>query len=75
MRNWKPLSALVWTAALAGVIVALPHYVRAQVSKGQQILLDRGLQIQSLATSDNYFHLDTYSNANFTSIDLSLIHI
>ena len=69
MRNWKPRSALVWTAALAGVIVALPHYVRAQVSKGQQILLDRGLQIQSLATSDNYFHLDTYSNASFTSID------
>jgi hypothetical protein len=41
---------------------------RAQLNKGPMILLNRGLQIQGLVTPDNYFHLDTYSNANYTSI-------
>lgn len=40
----------------------------AQVSKGHQILLNRGLQLQGLSQDDCYLHLDTYSNANYTSI-------
>src|SRR6187401_3073980 len=39
----------------------------AQISKGHQILIDRGLQLQGIVTFDP-FHLNTYSNANYTSI-------
>ena len=41
----------------------------AQLSKGNQILLNRGLQIQGMVQPDNYFHLDTYSNANYTAVN------
>jgi len=41
---------------------------KAQVSKGHQILINRGLQLQGLSQDDCYLHLDTYSNANYTSI-------
>ena len=44
------------------------HSATAQISKGQQILITRGLQIQGLSQDDCYLHLDTYSNANYTSI-------
>ncbi|MDQ6631346.1 MAG: hypothetical protein M3Y82_06265 [Verrucomicrobiota bacterium] len=40
----------------------------AQISKGNFILLNRGLQIQGLVTPDNWFHPDTYSNANYTAV-------
>src|ERR1044071_5064791 len=42
---------------------------QAQISKGHQILIDRGLQLQGLSQDDVYLHLDTYSNANYTSIN------
>jgi hypothetical protein len=41
----------------------------AQVSKGNQILINRGLQVQGMVTKDDVFHLTTYSNANYTSIN------
>ncbi|MGI8965849.1 MAG: hypothetical protein ACR2H1_07135, partial [Limisphaerales bacterium] len=41
----------------------------AQISKGNLILLNRGLQIQGLVTPDNWFHSDTYSNANYTAVN------
>jgi hypothetical protein len=40
-----------------------------QISKGNWILLNRGLQLQGMCTKDDYFHLTTYSNANYTSIN------
>jgi len=42
---------------------------RAQISKGQQILLNRGVQLQGMVVTGDDFHLDTYSNAFFTSIN------
>src|SRR5438477_3954323 len=45
--------------------------VRGQVSKGHQILINRGLQLQGLVTPDNWFHPDTYSNANYTAVGFS----
>jgi hypothetical protein len=69
LSTWKPRALLVSTVSLSAIIIGFPHLVCAQVSKGQQILLNRGLQIQGLSTPDNYFHLDTYSNANYTSTD------
>src|SRR2546430_9314529 len=68
LQNWKRRLALIWTVAFATVMLVVPLSVYAQVSKGQQILLNRGLQIQGLSTPDNYLHLDTYSNANYTSL-------
>jgi len=41
----------------------------AQVSKANQILINRGLQVQGMVTSGDGFHLNTYSNANYTSIN------
>ena len=43
--------------------------INAQVSKGHQILLNRGLQLQGLSQDDCYLHLDTFTNANYTSIN------
>jgi hypothetical protein len=43
----------------------------AQISKGHQILIDRGFQILGLTQPDNYFHSDTYSNAGYTTISFS----
>ena len=40
-----------------------------QISKGQRILIERGLQVQGMVTRDDVFHLSTYSNANYTSIN------
>jgi hypothetical protein len=40
----------------------------AQVSKGHQLLIDRGLQLQGLAQDDCLVTLSTYTNANYTSI-------
>lgn len=40
----------------------------AQIPKGHQILIDRGLQLQSMAVPYDNFHLSTYSNANYTAI-------
>lgn len=41
----------------------------AQIGKGNWILLQRGLQLQGMVTKDDVFHLSTYSNANYTSIN------
>jgi len=43
--------------------------MRAQIGKGHRILIERGLQIQGMVTRDDVFHLSTYSNANYTSIN------
>ena len=40
----------------------------AQLSKGFQLLLNRGLQLQPLSQDDCYLHLDTVSNAHYTAI-------
>src|SRR5438132_5455917 len=41
----------------------------SQISKGNQILINRGLQLQGLAQDDCLLTLSTYSNANYTSIN------
>ncbi|HEY5913494.1 MAG TPA: hypothetical protein VJA21_23145 [Verrucomicrobiae bacterium] len=52
-------------AILLGSVQAIP----AELSKAQQILLNQGLQIQGMVTRDDVFHLNTFSNAGFTSIN------
>ena len=46
----------------------LPNGTRAAVSKGHLILIDRGLQVQGMVTRDDVFHLNTCSNANYSSV-------
>jgi len=50
------------------VLLLLPVFSQAQLSKGSQIILNRGLQLQGLSQDDCYLHLDTFSNANYTAI-------
>src|SRR5690349_2098746 len=42
---------------------------QAQVSKGHQILINRGLQVQGMVTAGDAFSLTTYQNARYTSIN------
>src|ERR1043166_4726806 len=43
--------------------------VSAQISKGFQILTNRGFQVQGMVRNTDPFHLTTYSNANYASIN------
>jgi hypothetical protein len=47
----------------------MPGLAWGQISKGHRILIERGLQIQGMVTRDDVFHLSTYSNANYSSIN------
>jgi hypothetical protein len=58
-------------AVLALMAVAFAKPARGQLSKGYQILLNRGLQLQGLVQWDDYFHLNTYTNGSYTSINWS----
>lgn len=63
-------SRLLATAfTIVAAFLATLQSTHAQISKGYQILLNRGLQLQGMVEWANYFHLDTYSNANYTSIN------
>src|SRR4051794_19188057 len=43
--------------------------VPAQVSKGQQILINQGLQVQGMVNVGDPFHLTTYQNLNYSAIN------
>src|SRR2546430_171246 len=67
---------MVWEMSrrycLAFVLLALlfqPESGHAQLSKGHQILLNRGLQIQGLVSTYDTFHLTTFSNANYSTVN------
>ena len=60
------LTLALFTAAAVGGNSPPGH---AQLSKGNQILVNRGLQVQGMVTRDDVFHLTTYQNANHTSIN------
>lgn len=40
----------------------------AQLSKGNEILIDRGLQVVGLVQPDDVFNLETYSDAHYSSV-------
>lgn len=42
--------------------------VSAQISKGYQLLIDHGFQLQGNVSSTDPFHLTTFSNANYTTM-------
>ncbi len=55
-------------SCLAAIIIFGTPLAFAEVSKGHRILMERGLQVQGMVTKDDVFHLNTYSNANYTAI-------
>jgi hypothetical protein len=46
-----------------------PQAGHSQLSKGNQLLVNRGLQIQGIVSTYDSFHLSTFSNANYTSVN------
>src|SRR5687768_11514305 len=54
--------------AVLVMVSATTHEGGAAVSKGHLILIRRGLQVQGMVTRDDVFHLNTYTNAHYTSI-------
>lgn len=62
-RRQIALLAVSLSAAVASVCPA------QSLPKANRILLERGLQIQGMATKDDVFHLDTYKAANYTAIN------
>jgi hypothetical protein len=65
----KRRPALAVAVAVMMLALSVPQTGYAQLGKANQILLNRGLQLQGMCEWDDYFHLDTYSNANYTSIN------
>jgi hypothetical protein len=61
----------VVVAALSCCLALFPVVVSraATLSKGNQLLIQNGLQIQGMATKDDVFHLQTYEDANYTAIN------
>src|SRR5438128_277894 len=71
IRSGDCFSPRFWFLAVLGLLLFLgpADPASAQLSKANLILLNRGLQVQGMVTRDDNFHLDTYSNANYTSIN------
>src|SRR6266850_5426212 len=65
---WAMTFNAVRVFAIAGFVLGVVQSGHSQVSKGNQILINRGLQLQCLSQDDCYLHLDTVTNANYTSI-------
>jgi Immunoglobulin domain len=64
-------SATMSSRCIAAPLLALLCFTLnapAQLSKGHQLLISHGLQVQGLAQDDCYVHLDTYTNLNYSSI-------
>jgi hypothetical protein len=51
------------------VCSAFASTASAQLSKGQQILINQGLQVQGMVSNGDPFHLGTYQTANYSSIN------
>jgi hypothetical protein len=69
MLRQRRAGARLLAIGLAGMMMGQVQFAQAQLGKGYQVLLNRGLQLQGLVQWDDYFHLDTYSNANYTSVN------
>src|SRR5437660_1364001 len=50
------------------VVLIIVASARGEISKGNRILIEHGLQIQGLVSESDAFHLETYKAANYTSI-------
>src|ERR1043166_2974215 len=55
--------------ALCFLEIVRPGACDGQLTKAHQILLYRGLQIQGIVSTYDTFHLGTFSNANYTTVN------
>ena len=62
-------SRAVRVLSLAFVLLYEPNVCHAQLSKGHQLLISRGLQVQGIVSTYDTFHLSTLSNANYTAVN------
>src|SRR5438132_1051286 len=60
---------LISTLALALVALDGSTTACAQISKGNQILINRGLMLQGMITSGDVFNLSTYQAASYNTLD------
>jgi hypothetical protein len=63
-----PLSRFLFAVIALGA-VSLVQSGRGQISKGNQLIMNRGLQVQALASTYDTFHLGTVINANYTTVN------
>ncbi len=67
----RPFRRAMQTFAFLACVAALfPTAAHAQLSKANLILLNRGLQIEGMVQPADFFNLTTYTNANYTSVDI-----
>ncbi len=50
------------------IVLACCYTAHSQISKGHQILINRGFQVAGNVSSTDPFHLNTFSNANYTTM-------
>ena len=70
MRAPTAIAPTLFAAAL--VIATLAPVVRAEapsLNKGYRLLLERGIQLQGMVTQDDVFHLSTYRDLGYTSVN------
>jgi hypothetical protein len=67
IRSHGPLSTLA--IALTAAFLGRVESAEAQLSKGDLILLNRGVELQAMVEWDDYFHLNTYDSLNYSSIN------
>ena len=68
MRGKRILRAARAFAIIACALAFAGTVSEAQLGKANLILLNQGLQLQSMVQSADFFNLTTYTNANFTSV-------
>ena len=73
MKNFfKYHRAQTLALALAATMLLPGAVTHAQISKANQILINRGLQVEGLVATYDTFNLSTYSNANYTAVMLAV---
>ena len=55
--------------ALAALSPLAVQFAYGQISKGNQIIINRGFQVQALASTYDTFHLSMVTNANYTTVN------
>src|ERR1035441_1347080 len=66
MPRRKRAPVLLLPIGVAGMMLGQVQFAQAQLSKGYQILLNRGLQLQGLVQWDDIFNLNTSSTPCYT---------
>ncbi len=65
----SPLQSGLIFLLVAAFLLGISQTARGQISKGNQILLSRGLQLQGMVESADIFHLEVYTNAGYNSVN------